>query len=115
MSYIPDCRTDETYNEKFLGHNDREYVSGYDFCVKQALNALDNLDAWDDRGELDVRPSDIEKTLKAFREFQKMWLEIARNELIASLINSMSKEEYAANVSAESAETGPDNNGPETP
>lgn len=38
MSYIPDCRTDENYNEKFLNEKDSEFVRGFDWCVEMAVD-----------------------------------------------------------------------------
>ena len=94
MSYIPDCRTDADYNEKFLGHDDKEFVRGYDWCTEHAAkNAFDNLYCWD-HDDLDVRPSDIGKVLEAFKPFLLDWIEQERNNLIVSMIDSMDDEEY---------------------
>lgn len=35
MTYIPDCRTDEVYNESNLNDRDKEFVKGFDFCRRQ--------------------------------------------------------------------------------
>lgn len=46
MSYIPDCRTDKAYNERYLNADDAEFVRGYDWCAERVVeNAFDNLDA----------------------------------------------------------------------
>ena len=43
MSYIPDCRTDEHYNQKFLTGADKKFVRGFDWCVEMAVdNFFDN-------------------------------------------------------------------------
>ena len=93
MSYVPDCRTDEAYNERYLKEDDAEFVRGYDWCAERAVeNAFDNLDAWEP--DLDVRPSDIKKVVEAFKPFLLDWIETGRNELITSMIDNMSAEEY---------------------
>lgn len=43
---------------------------------------------------MDVRPSDVEKVAEAFKTFLLNWMEMGRNELITSMIDSMSAEEY---------------------
>ena len=111
MSYIPDCRTDADYNEKFLGHDDKEFVRGYDWCAEHPVtNAFDNLERWEHEG-LDVRPSDIEKVLEAFKPFLLDWIERDRNDLITSMIDSMDEDEYQKRK----AETPIDNGGQESP
>lgn len=43
MSYIPDCRADENYNQKYLKEKDKEFVAGFDWCVEMAVdNFFDN-------------------------------------------------------------------------
>ena len=93
MSYIPDCRTDKAYNERYLKEDDAEFVRGYDWCAEKAVeNAFDNLDAWEP--DLDVRPSDIKKVAEALKPFLLGWIEMNRNELITSMIDNMGAEEY---------------------
>ena len=93
MSYIPDCRTDKAYNERYLKDDDAEFVRGYDWCAEKAVaSAFDNLDAWEP--DLDVRPSDIKKVAEALKPFLLGWIEMNRNELITSMIDNMSAEEY---------------------
>lgn len=43
MSYIPDCRTDDNYNQKYLNDQDREFLHGFDWAVEMAVdNFFDN-------------------------------------------------------------------------
>lgn len=43
MSYIPDCRTDEVYNQKYLPEQDKRELCGYDWCVEMSVdNFFDN-------------------------------------------------------------------------
>ena len=88
MSYIPDCRTDEYYNEKYLIQADKEVINGYDWCVEQVMCAFANID------ELDIRPSDVVKVAEAMEPWFRRWLESDRNELITSMLDDMDEEEY---------------------
>jgi len=45
MSYIPDCREDEVYNEKYLVDRDKQFVDGYDWCLECAVDSF-----WDNLG-----------------------------------------------------------------
>ena len=38
MSYIPNCREDETYNPKYLSKEDKAFIRGYDWAVEKAIN-----------------------------------------------------------------------------
>ena len=43
MSYIPDCREDGTYNEKYLNGKDKEFIRGFDWATQMAVdNFFDN-------------------------------------------------------------------------
>ena len=43
MSYIPNCREDENYNQKYLTGDDKEFVRGYDWCTEQAVDNFSNV------------------------------------------------------------------------
>ena len=48
MSYIPNCRVDEAYNEKILNEEDSQYMYGYDICVDESVdNFFNNLKNWE--------------------------------------------------------------------
>ena len=48
MSYIPDCRSDEYYNQKYLTGNDKKVIWGFDWCVEMVVdNFFDNFDVVD--------------------------------------------------------------------
>ena len=90
MSYIPDCRTDEFYNEKMLQGADKEFISGFDQAVSSMDNAFDNIDAICDLVEEmpeELSPKDIRISAGLFREFLKNWMEIERNENIVSILD----------------------------
>lgn len=96
MTYIPDCRTDEVYNEGNLNDRDKEIVKGFDFCAENAVvNFFDNIDVYED--ELDIPGEDIdivriienhEEIKDALQECLKDWMEHTRDELITSMIDS---------------------------
>ena len=95
MSYIPDCRTDEYYNEKYLEGLEKTFIEGFDFCVEYAVESgFDNIDEWTLRDEVDVRPSDIMKVVEAVKEWISDFIESRRDELITSIIDDMGEEEY---------------------
>lgn len=49
MSRIPDCRTDEAYNEKYLNEVDSECITGYDFSIEDNINNFfNNISNWED-------------------------------------------------------------------
>lgn len=96
MTYIPDCRTDPAYNEKFLNDKDKEFIRGYDYAVDCILNLFTNLEVFPDFEELlDDHKAIIKegKTMIA-QESVGQWAEMDRDELITSMINSMDEIEY---------------------
>lgn len=114
MTYIPDTRTDKTYNEKYLKEDDSQFICGYDACTDTVRNFFNNIDSFGDSFEdmLDmdttklIKDIDFEKDIEDFSEeelaemsteektarvFYKAiteWLEIDRDELITGLIDN---------------------------
>lgn len=126
MSYIPDCRTDEYYNEKFLNKPDKDFIRGFDWCVEMAVdNFFDNemFDLTQSDSYLghilnDTVPDELQEEYTQDHVFLNdgeneqrkvetyadlirykllYWIEMERKELITSIIDDMSDEEYAAN------------------
>lgn len=117
MSYIPDCRTDETYNEKHLNEKNKEFVRGFDWCAEEAVDMLfDNLDCIENEdlvaflerdlpdgpeGEYEWRSTfsgDTEKReILTFGDYLRSqiidWIEMERNELITSMLDSQASED----------------------
>ena len=116
MSYIPNCREDDTYNEKYLTDNNAAYVAGFDWAVAELNNAAENYEA------LGSNIEDISESSKVQYEWvmQELtgedlywilsnrpdlrnwlwnllnnWVELGRDELITSMIDDMSESEYA--------------------
>ena len=123
MSYIPDCRNDESYNQKFLGDKGKEFIRGFDWCAEEAVdNFFDNNYDYDDGTEIahflnqkvpeclrekyvmeytfGDRP-DEERTVENYSDLIRAellhWIEMQRNEMITGMIDSMSVDEYASN------------------
>lgn len=124
MSYIPDCRTDENYNEKYLNEKDSDFLAGFDWALEEAVdNFFDNnyLKGLDDdsyighllteelpeslrevyTAEYRFREKkEVEKEVRTVADYVRMqildWCEANRNELITSMIDNMSDKEYEA-------------------
>lgn len=120
MSYIPDCRTDEFYNEKYLNEKDAEFVRGFDWCCEMAADIFfDNLpfaedshlmhvlneeipedthEEYDIESEFDVPAQHrIVKTYAdKLRALLLDFIESERDELIVSMIDGMDDAEYKA-------------------
>lgn len=94
MSYIPDCRTDEVYNENNLNELDKEFIAGYDFALNQVfVDLIGNLDLYD----FDIDGVDFNlvtlldnhpEVKKALYDAMCSYHEMFRDELITSMIES---------------------------
>lgn len=103
MSYIPNCREDKTYNEKYLNEKDKEFVRGFDFAVNDSLDSFfANIDDMD----FDVEDEDIdlgkilnnhEAILDRLKENMLEWIEGERDEMITSMIDHMDENEFEEN------------------
>ena len=124
MSYIPDCRSDEYYNQKYLVGDDKEFIRGFDWCVEMEVDSFfDNFDVvgGSDYLELalarqvpeelqfeyeteDAFPLFREESLPEHRKLEtyldylwyklRKWIESNRNELITALLDNMDEKEY---------------------
>ena len=102
MTYIPSTREDDTYNEKYLNENDKEYVRGFDHAVNDCLDSFFyNLDAYD--FEVEGEDVDLGRFLDNHEEIKekfvanlKEWFESERDEMIVSMIDHMDDAEYEA-------------------
>ncbi|MCD8090345.1 MAG: hypothetical protein LUD81_06955 [Clostridiales bacterium] len=101
MSRIPNCRTDEYYNEKYLGKDDKRFVSGYDYAAEIIGLLFSNLDVY--YRDFDIKGEDINlarflenhpKITDKAEEAVKNWLEMQRNEFITGMLDSMDDDEY---------------------
>lgn len=124
MTYIPDGRTDENYNQKYLNELDKEFLRGFDWCLEMVVdNFFDNHfdGASDDYLEMALREqvpeglreeyeveytfySDCDgkksemRTVDNYADLLRMqileWVEMSRNELITGMIDGMDDAEY---------------------
>lgn len=122
MSYIPDCRRDEYYNQKYLNEKDAEFVRGFDWCAENAMDVFfDNIEEFfgidsyimhilkeeipeDEHEEyIQINSFDeheekrtVKTYLDAIRAHLIDWVESNRDELITSMIDGMDEDEYKA-------------------
>jgi hypothetical protein len=123
MSYIPDCRRDENYNQKYLNEKDSEFIRGFDWCSENAVDVFfDNMEeffgidsylmhilkeeipeqdheeyVWINSFDERIQEKRTVKTyLDAIRAHLVDWVEMHRDELITSMIDNMKEEEYKA-------------------
>lgn len=122
MSYIPDCRTDEYYNQKYLNERDKEFIRGFDWCTEMAVdNFFDNNyekgfdednfvghevlqelpDQLREKYEMEfsfldgkVEERTIETIIDQIRYEILVWIESERDMIITSMIDGMNEEEY---------------------
>ena len=124
MSYIPDCRTDETYNQKYLNDKDGEFIRGFDWCAEEAAdNFFDNIfDRFPEDSYLghilaEELPEDMQdeyefertfpvgeerepekREVKTYADLLRKelldWIESERDQLITSMIDDMDNAEY---------------------
>ena len=96
MSYIPDCRTDENYNEKYLVGENKAFIMGFDHAVETVINLLYNLDVYPDLEELldDKKAIMVDGKVGIVRESIDHWCEMERDTVITGLLDGMDEEEY---------------------
>lgn len=118
MSYIPDCRTDEFYNEKYLDDKDTLFVRGFDWCAEMAADMFfDNLpseiedllaaelpesmrEEYDVKSDFDTNETPQHRTVNTWADLMRKamldFIESERDELITSMIDGMDEAEYKA-------------------
>lgn len=126
MTYIPDCRKDETYKFDNLVKDSQTYVRGYDHCAEDVVDSFfDNLDVYfdddsyimhmlneklpeslQDEYEWDEVDIDTGKEVSEKRKVETYadllrsklldWIEDERDTLITALIDSQDDTEESA-------------------
>lgn len=122
MSYIPDCRTDENYNQKYLNQKDKQILNGFDWAIEMAVdNFFNNLELLEDGYLEHILNDNVAKGPEGQQEEYKMeftfggrepetrkvdtfadllrfkileFCEMERDELITSMIDGMDESEY---------------------
>lgn len=103
---------DENYNEDFLNGSDKDYIQGYDVCFDAIISLIaSNLDVYEgeltelcpegytpEEDECFTTREDLYEIMVENKEIIcaiiKDWLEMTRDEIITSLIDSMDDKEY---------------------
>lgn len=94
MTAIPNCRIDYHYNEDYLDKYGKIFVSGFDAAIEDGESFFDNIDF----SELDeIHLHQLEEMHDFLVESFNEWMEMSRNELITSMIESMSNKEFREN------------------
>lgn len=114
MSIIPDCRSNEAYNQKYLNDTNAEFVAGYDWARIFAVeNFFDNIDIYVDQLENMEAETEEEQALLDYLEKHQEaadnamsalldtikecicdYIERQRDELITSMIDNMDEKEF---------------------
>lgn len=97
--YMPNARTDEAYNEKYLVGKSKATLDGYDIAVDAIDSFFDNLEVYD--FEVDGEDIDLGRFLDNHPEIKEVFkgnllehLESGRNALVVSEIETMDEGEY---------------------
>ena len=104
MSYFPNCREDEYYNQKYLNEKDKEFIAGADWILEQIVNMIENnADVYPDLEQLlDDNTAIIKEDKdKIVSEAVQDWAEMERNMMITSMIDNYEDfDEIKAKVDA---------------
>ena len=104
MSYFPNCREDEYYNQKYLNEKDKEFIAGADWILEQIVNMIENnADVYPDLEQLlDDNTAIIKEGKdKIVSEAVQDWAEMERNIMITSMIDNYKDfDEIKAKVDA---------------
>ena len=104
MSYFPNCREDEYYNQKYLNEKDKEFIAGADWILEQIVNMIENnADVYPDLEQLlDDNTAIIKEDKdKIVSEAVQDWAEMERNKMITSMIDNYEDfDEIKAKVDA---------------
>ena len=123
---FPDCRTDDAYNQDFLGGTDKEFVKGFDWATEMAVdnffdNHFDGMSPDEEDGELSImlnkevpdylkekyeveyRFGDRDAETREIKTYADLlrskildWIEMERDELITSMLDNMDEDIYNA-------------------
>lgn len=93
--YIPDCRTDDAYNQKHLNERNKEFLHGYDYGISSLMNVFDNLEIYSDEMEIDDEDINLVRLFKNHPVIKNTFIsclmdyaEMERNELIVGLLDN---------------------------
>jgi hypothetical protein len=104
MTYFPDTRTDDTYNQDKLNSINKEFVKGYDWCVIQLENFFETFGESDEyidhilseKVSENIAEDFADDDVKTYADFllfkAKNWIESSRDEMIVAMLNGQSAE-----------------------
>lgn len=92
MSYIPDCRSDEYYNQKYLSHDNAICLIERDLTASDAGGFFDNLDIYPELNNLLA-----DDQWRIVKDCLMDYLEMQRDNVVTSMIDSMDESEYEQN------------------
>lgn len=88
MTFFPNVREDEDYNEKMLKPPFIDRLGGYDYAVEEVETAFNNLDAHIDESLVIHYLAEHKEELEKIKEIVLRYLEIERNEMVVSMIET---------------------------
>lgn len=92
MTFFPNVREDEVYNEKMLKPPFIDRLGGYDYAVEEVETAFANLDAHIDESLIIHYLAENPEELEKLKAVILRYLEIERNEMVVSMIESQTDE-----------------------
>ena len=95
MSYFPNCREDEIYNENNLTEADKRFVAGFDYAVQVAMSLFEgNAEVYPELERLldDKCAVIMEGKAELVADSLRDWAEMERNVLITALIDERASE-----------------------
>lgn len=88
MTFFPNVREDEDYNEKMLKPPFIDRLGGYDYAVEEVETAFNNLDAHVDESLVIHYLAEHKEELEKLKSVIMRYLEIERNEMVVSMIEA---------------------------
>ena len=95
MTYFPDVRTDEAYNQKKLNDKNKKFVEGYDWCtdtIKSFFASIGDSDEYLDHILMEKVPEDMaDEEVSTYADLLRFrlenWIESSRDELVVAMLD----------------------------
>ena len=91
MTFFPNVREDETYNQNLLKPPFIDRLGGYDYAVDEVETAFSNLDAHIDESLVIHYLTEHKEELEKIKNIILRYLEIERNEMVVSMIEAQTE------------------------
>ena len=92
MTFFPNVREDEDYNEKMLKPPFIDRLGGYDYAVEEVETAFNNLDAHVDESLVIHYLAEHKEEIEKIKNIILRYLEIERNEMVVSMIETQTEK-----------------------